>query len=464
MVCKPLFKFFSVFFSSCDDGDFVVITRRHQIQTEFEPCQDRKNDRFSCQKGPLYYIIRKIQSWPISFHIMSLHDFCEKTEQYVVDIINGRQTNTLDMMFRHFLFVLSRLYRNITQLRLTLYDNSLIKQHELGCTVISVGNLTTGGTGKTPVVELLAKTLAAKGRHVAILSRGYRSKPLPFFKRMKAKWSRNLDEFPPKVVSNGREVLLDSQNAGDEPFMLASNLLETQDRPGVAVVVDKDRVKGGNYAITRLQADTLILDDGFQYLRLRPLHNILLVDSTNPFNNHEMLPAGLLREPIKNLRRANVIFITKSDGHPRLRHLHDFLHRHNPSAAIIECNHEPKNLQHLDTRDVLPLEALKGKKVAALSAIAVPESFLNYIRRFGGDIVYNKHFVDHHRFKEEELEDFYKNAFEKGAEYLVTTEKDAVRIPKLKDESLPFYFLRIEIKILKGQEDFNKCITQICLE
>ena len=243
---------------------------------------------------------------------MSLHDFCEKTEQYVVDIINGRQTNTLDMMFRHFLFVLSRLYRNITQLRLTLYDNSLIKQHELGCTVISVGNLTTGGTGKTPVVELLAKTLAAKGRHVAILSRGYRSKPLPFFKRMKAKWSRNLDEFPPKVVSNGREVLLDSQNAGDEPFMLASNLLETPNRPGVAVVVDKDRVKGGNYAITRLQADTLILDDGFQYLRLRPLHNILLVDSTNPFNNHEMLPAGLLREPIKNLRRANVIFITKS--------------------------------------------------------------------------------------------------------------------------------------------------------
>ncbi len=106
---------------------------------------------------------------------------------------------------------------------------------------------------------------------------------------MKAKWSSNLDEFPPKVVSNGREVLLDSQNAGDEPFMLASNLLETPNRPGVAVVVDKDRVKGGNYAITRLQADTLILDDGFQYLRLRPLHNILLVDSTNPFNNHEML-------------------------------------------------------------------------------------------------------------------------------------------------------------------------------
>ena len=128
MVCKLFLKFFQIFFSSCDDADVVVTpqqldvvvtTRRRQIQAEFESCQDRKNDRFSCQKGPLYYIIRKIQSWPISFHIMSLHDFCEKTEQYVVDIINGRQTNTLDMMFRHFLFVLSRLYRNITQLRLT---------------------------------------------------------------------------------------------------------------------------------------------------------------------------------------------------------------------------------------------------------------------------------------------------------------------------------------------------------
>ena len=395
---------------------------------------------------------------------MSLHDFSEKTEQYVVDIINGRQANTFDKVFKRFLFVLSRLYRNITQLRLTLYDNSLLKQHELGCTVISVGNLTTGGTGKTPVVELLAKTLASRGRHVAILSRGYRSKPQPFLTRLKAKWSHDISLFPPKVVSNGQKVLLNSQDAGDEPFMLASNLLETPERLGTAVVVDKDRVKGGNYALTNLRADTLILDDGFQYLRLRPLHNILLVDSTNPFHNHEMLPAGLLREPIKNLRRANVIFLTKSNGSPCLRHLHDFLHRHNPSAAIIECNHEPKNLQHLDTRDVLPLETLKGKKVAALSAIAVPASFLKYITQFGGDIVYSKHFVDHHRFKDEELEDFFANAEKHHAEILVTTEKDAVRIPPLKDKARPFYFLRIEIKILKGEEDFNKCITQICLE
>ncbi|MBP5674356.1 MAG: tetraacyldisaccharide 4'-kinase [Victivallales bacterium] len=395
---------------------------------------------------------------------MSLHDFCEKTEQYVVDIINGRQTNAIDRIFRRFLFVLSRLYLNITQLRLALYENSLLKQHELGCTVISVGNLTTGGTGKTPVVELLSKTLAERKRHVAILSRGYRSKPKPFLERLKAKWSHDTNAFPPKVVSNGTKVLLDSQHAGDEPFMLASNLLATPTRPGVVVVVDKDRVKGGNYAITHLQADTLILDDGFQYLRLRPLHNILLVDSTNPFHNHEMLPAGLLREPIENLRRANVIFITKSNGAPCLRHLRAFIKRHNPSAAIIECNHEPKNLQHLDTREILPLESLKGKKVAALSAIAVPKSFLNYITRFGGNIVYSKHFVDHHRFKDEELEDFYANARQNGAEILVTTEKDAVRIPPLKDKSIPFYFLRIEIKILKGEEEFNKCITQICLE
>ena len=246
--------------------------------------------------------------------------------------------------------------------------------------------------------------------------------------------------------------------------MLASNLLETEKSNGVAVVVDKNRVKGGNHAIQHMQADTLILDDGFQYLRLRPRLNILLVDTTNPFHNHEMLPCGLLREPIKNIRRANFVFMTKSNGKDYLRHLRAFILRHNPAAAVIECNHVPCYLQDVITRNRMELSELKGKKIAALSAIAVPTSFLNYLTQLGGEIVYSKHFVDHHRYRKQEIEEFFKKAHKHGAELIVTTEKDAVRLPPLPEGDLPVLFLRIAIKILKGHEEFEKCITQICLE
>ena len=394
---------------------------------------------------------------------MSIRDFLEKTEQYAVEIINGRQRSTSDRLFRVLLFLLSRAYRNVVQLRLTLYDNFIIRRQALGCFVISVGNLTVGGTGKTPVVELLAKTLAARGRHVAILSRGYRSKPRPWLDRLRAAFAKDYNAIPPKIVSDGQKVFLDSSEAGDEPFMLARNLLSQKDRTGVAVVVDKDRVKGGKYAISHLQADTLLLDDGFQYIKLQPWLNILLVDSTNPFHNHEPLPLGLLREPIKNLRRADFIFLTKSNGGDHLRHLRSFLKRHNPRAEIIECNHEPRHFQEVQTQEKFGLDQIRGKRVAAICAIAVPESFENYLTDLGATIVYRKRFVDHHRYRAQELRDFANAANKHHAEILVTTEKDAVRLPELASDLPPFYFLRVEINILDGIEHFHRCITRICL-
>ncbi|HQL86755.1 MAG: tetraacyldisaccharide 4'-kinase [Lentisphaerae bacterium] len=394
---------------------------------------------------------------------MPIRDFLEKTEQYAIEIINGRQRSTSDRLFRVLLFLLSRAYRNVVQLRLTLYDNFIIRRQALGCFVISVGNLTVGGTGKTPVVELLAKTLAARGRHVAILSRGYRSKPRPWFDRLRAAFAKDYNAIPPKIVSDGKQVFLDSGEAGDEPFMLARNLLAQNDRTGVAVVVDKNRVKGGKYAISHLQADTLLLDDGFQYIKLQPWLNILLVDSTNPFHNHEPLPLGLLREPIKNLRRADFIFLTKSNGGNHLRHLRSFLKRHNPRAEIIECNHEPRHFQDVRSSEQVNLDYIRGKRVAALCAIAVPESFENYLTDLGATIVYRKRFVDHHRYRAHELRDFINAANKHHAEILVTTEKDAVRLPELPAELPPFYFLRVEINILDGIEHFHRCITRICL-
>lgn len=394
---------------------------------------------------------------------MSFRDFCERTEQYAVEIINGRNRTRYDQAFRIFLFVLSHLYRMAVQLRITLYTQSIFKRQNLGSFVVSVGNLTAGGTGKTPVVELLAKTLSRHGRKVAILSRGYRSKPRTFKEKLQHFFGGVEYRFVPKVVSDGQRVLLDSQQAGDEPYMLARNLLATEDTPGTAVVVDKDRVNGGRYAIRNFHADTLLLDDGFQYMPLRPRINIVLVDTTNPFHNHEMLPIGLLREPISNITRADYIFLTKSNGRDSLRHLKDFLRAHNSHATVIECNHEPCHLQDLFDNSKRELSSLQGMKVATICGIAVPESFERYITQLGAEIVYKERYVDHHRYRESEISSFCKKGAEAGAQLFVTTEKDAVRIPKIDTLGRPFMFLRVEIKILKGQEHFDDCIKSICL-
>ena len=240
--------------------------------------------------------------------------------------------------------------------------------------------------------------------------------------------------------------------------MLASNLRN------VAVLVDKDRVNSGLYAVEELACDTLILDDGFQYLKLKSHINIVLVDSTDPFGNHNVLPRGTLREPIKNLRRADYIFLTKSDGGRRLRHLKCFLRRHNHRAEIIECCHRPQYIQYLsDSTRKEPLSKLKGVKVAALSAIANPASFESFLRELGSEIIYTQHFADHHRYTEEEVKEFALQAAQKGAELILTTEKDAVRMPDPEPYAgIPACFLRVEIDILSGQENFDQCISRIC--
>ena len=156
-----------------------------------------------------------------------------------------------------------------------------------------------------------------------------------------------------QVVSDGKEVFLDSETAGDEPYMLATNL------DGVAIVVDKDRVKAGLHAIKEFDVDTLLLDDGLQYLRLRHRLDIVLIDKYSPFGNEKLLPRGTLREPPKNLKRASYIFITKCDGSSN-EELIQRIRKYNRTAEIIECAHEPKYLENIDTNERLPLDHLKG--------------------------------------------------------------------------------------------------------
>ncbi len=381
----------------------------------------------------------------------------EHLESYFLDVIEGREQTKTAGLLRFFLRQLSRIFALIVQLRLRLYQWGILRPHTLGCQVLSVGNLTVGGTGKTPVVEVFARSLQEQGRKVAILSRGYKRKKPPLSRRLKGWITFEKYGPPPLVVSDGNRLLLDSTVSGDEPYMLASNL------PNVAVIVAKNRVNAGQYAIKKLGCDTLILDDGFQYMRLRHRLDIVLVDRTNPFGNRRVLPSGLLREPVRNIRRAGFIFITKSNG-DGAEALKQQLREHNPHAEISECRHCPRYVQHVYSGERLPLEHLKGLRVVATSAIAVPKGFEDELERLGAEVLHHQIYADHHRYTQQELIDLINDALHRDADAILTTEKDAVRLPFIERRDLPLYFLRVEIEMLSGSEAFKDWIARICFQ
>ena len=380
----------------------------------------------------------------------------ENLEQFAIDVILEREHGIRASLLRGMLYGLSFVYERIVQLRLYFYRKRVFRERTLGCLVISIGNLTVGGTGKTPIVEKFARALQSGGRRVAILSRGYKSVPRP----SKRSWlqrlrSDNID--PPRVVSDGKSLLLDSLTAGDEPYMLAHNL------KSVIVLVDKDRVKSGLFAIDNWKVDTLLLDDGLQYLHLKHRLDIVLVDRQAPFGNEFLLPRGTLREPPHNLRRASYIFITKSTGESN-EQLMQRIRRYNRTAEIIECTHKPLYLQNIISGEQLPLERLRDTFIGSLCAIAAPESFEDGLRKLGARIDLAKRYIDHHRYSEAELQSFINRCIRRDLEMIVTTEKDAVRMPRLPEAEVkvPIYFLRVEIEILSGQESWEHCVARIC--
>jgi tetraacyldisaccharide 4'-kinase len=353
------------------------------------------------------------------------------------------------------LFGSSKLYQVGVEIHRWLINVRIFRDKTLGVQVIAIGNLTFGGTGKTPVVEKFARELQNAGRKVAILSRGYRSKPSPLHRKIMDKILLREDHTPPRVVSDGKSLLLDSEMAGDEPYMLASNLKD------VIVLVDKDRVKSGRYAIEKFGCDTLLLDDGFQYWKLRGRrHDVVLIDRQQPFGNEHLLPRGTLREPPSHLARAHTIFITKSDG--KTAQLRERIAGLNSTAAIIECVHHPLYLEDVFSGERKDLGFLAGKKTASLSGIAQPESFEQSLVRLGSELVYSKRFADHHRFTQQEILNVINRAKKRQADTIITTQKDAVRFPKIDRRDLPIYFMRVEIQIISGANDFQDCVRKIC--
>jgi len=287
--------------------------------------------------------------------------------------------------------------------RIGAYKRGWLRSSRLPVPVISVGNLTFGGTGKTPTVIALVRDLVRRGRHPAVLTRGY---------------GRTVAE---PIVLIGPDPRADAQVAGDEPLELAHRL------PGVPVVVDADRIRGGVEALSR-GADVLVLDDGFQHLRLERDLDLLLVDAGDPWGGGLMPPRGRLREPISGLTRADAVLVTKvpSDSETVLVEVRQVVAAHSPDLPVLAARFEPTAVRRED--GTVGPEVLAGKRVLAVAGLGRPEGFADLLRDAGAEIVETRWFADHHQFTEAELDDVMNRAHILGT-VVVTTAKDAVKMP-----------------------------------
>lgn len=374
--------------------------------------------------------------------------------EWGTEVVFGRARGFRAWMLKCVLRFASFFFYILIKTRLFLFHRRLKTVHYLGTFVVSVGNITAGGTGKTPVVEFLSRTLAARGRKCAILTRGYKSEDLDEPQEWldaDGKPVKNL----PKIASDGVTRYLGPLHAGDEPFMLARNL------DGVAVLVDKDRVKSGIFAIEQLGRNTLILDDGMQYLKLKHEIDIVLVDCGFPFGTGSLLPCGTMREPRTSLARASYIILTKSGGKPQ-GELISTIRKYNKVADIIVTNHGPSYLENIFTGERKPLSFLKDKYVACMSGIARPESFEGLVEGLGAHVEIRRRYPDHYWFDQADLETFVERCADRAMDLIVTTEKDAVRFLKPGEMEIPIYFLRIQIDIEQGQEYWDRMIDRIC--
>ena len=332
------------------------------------------------------------------------------------------------------LTLLSLPYGGVVRLRAFLYSAGVLETKRLPSPVISIGNMTVGGTGKTPLVMTLARGLMRRGIPVAILSRGYKGK--------------NVSD---PVVSDGQNIFLPPEESGDEPYLLSQSLR------GVPVLVGKDRFTNGQLALRRFTMKGFLLDDGFQHLPLHRDLNILLIDSRVGFGDRHLLPRGILREPLSQLRRAHLFLLTKTEHPEACQVLETELRQIHPSAPIFHSHYEPVGLIGPKEEWEAP-HSLKGKKVFAFSGIANPDSFSSLLRKCGMEIVKEAIFPDHHRYTEKDLASIRENS--RGTDRVVTTEKDMLKLRNLDLANLSLRALRIELKIWE-EEEFHKRVMEL---
>jgi len=346
-------------------------------------------------------------------------------QKYLYDLATDKNKNFFAGVIKVFLFLLSLLYGLIVLLLIFIYR---FKPCRLKCRVISVGNITLGGTGKTALVELIASCLKSKGYKVAILSRGYKRK-----------------------VASRKSQVASHEAMGDEPYMLKTQLKD------IPVLVDSCRCRSGWLAINNYAADTVILDDGFQQWKIKKDLEIVTVDAANPFGNRKLLPRGILRQPVSTLKKADVFVLTKTDLHKDTQSLRSFLQRINPAALIFESMHKPTGFYRIrEGQAQLGADIFKGKKVALVCGIADPGYFESTIKSLSIDIGLSFRFPDHHQYCRKDLEDVFKKSAQQNIGTILTTQKDAAKIISvLPDDDLADVFvLRVKLEIIKDEQIF----------
>lgn len=331
--------------------------------------------------------------------------------------------------------VLSFFYGMVVGLRNWLYDQKILREFIFPCPVISVGNITVGGTGKTPCVILLARLLKNQGYQPAVISRGYGGK---------SKKAVN-------VVCDGQHLLLDSDMAGDEPVLIAQTLKD------VPVITGARRRQTGQTAIDLFGANVLICDDAMQHRQIHRDVNLVLMDAYDVQKQHHLLPRGKLREPISQLKRADALILTRTNevASDCLKSFSRFFCGDTP---VFKSIHRPRGLIRADHRDEKPLSALKNKKVHAFCGIANPRSFEKALGAAGARSVSCDVFPDHHRYTAKELEDIKNRFIRSRADWLVTTEKDGVRLSGLSEFLNLIYVLRMDMEIIPDAESLKNFV------
>jgi tetraacyldisaccharide 4'-kinase len=329
------------------------------------------------------------------------------------------------------LLPLSTVYSAVTRVRLAAYRRRLFSVSKLAAQVVSVGNLTTGGTGKTPLVEWVCRTIdvvahegVREGKRVCVLTRGYgRANP-------------NTQV----VVSNGADLLANELEAGDEPLLLAKNL------QGIAAVVSNpNRVAAGEWAIENLQSEVFVLDDAFQHLRISRDLDIVTIDATNPWGGGRLLPYGRLREPISGLSRADCVVITRAEQAADLASVRNTIKRIVGSAPIFTSRMLTRGFREING-DPMDGSALRSQPIAAFCGIGNPASFFNHLGREGHQLAFTRSFPDHHQYQQSEVDTLVADATGCGAKRLITTAKDAIKLQLFKF-GLPCFVVDIQISI-----------------
>ncbi len=331
---------------------------------------------------------------------------------------------------RALLWLPARLYELGVRLRVAAYETNYLKSERLAATVISVGNITLGGTGKTPMVAYIARYLKEEGYNVAILTRGYGRKT-----------RGRLVLNNPRGPNQGEQGALDYLTFGDEPVMLARAL------PEVPIIIDKNRRESGMLAQTEFGSQVLILDDAYQHLALERDLNILLIDATDPFGSFEMVPFGRLREPLYGIRRADAVIVTRADR-PFDQGQTNAIIKYfcGEKVPVMYAYSTITHFRHLETGELYDADQFAGWNVAVMCGIGNPRAFSQDLLQLGLSIASEHFFADHHAFTQEDVNSILASAVQEGVDAIITTEKDAARLEALKLGEVPIYAAQLEIQ------------------